>query len=298
MDFQCSKCGKDQPPDNFRRGHKQCLTCEREYGKKRYAEKPGWFAEYREANRERYRKQNVETSRRRKAERHGQIDALKSVPCAECGKSFPSYVMDFDHRDPSQKKDEINFLVNMTTCPWPRILDEIQKCDVVCVNCHRLRHSKGAPPKDARGRLIAGLKSAPCLDCGGQFHSSQMDFDHVRGQKVSEVPILRSNAAILEEAAKCEVVCANCHRVRTQKKVTARIYVSELSSGWVNRVPGTPQTNFVPQPVKPVQFRSWHSLCGTMIDTEVARIGGVTPPNVCMFRRKMGIPTYREIRNA
>ena len=46
-----------------------------------------------------------------------------------------------------------------------------------------------------------------------------MDFDHVRGTKVTILAKLRSGRASLSkieaEIAKCEVVCANCHRIRT-----------------------------------------------------------------------------------
>jgi hypothetical protein len=45
-----------------------------------------------------------------------------------------------------------------------------------------------------------------------------MDFDHVRGQKVDGISVMmntRSLAAVQEEMAKCEIVCANCHRIRT-----------------------------------------------------------------------------------
>lgn len=45
-----------------------------------------------------------------------------------------------------------------------------------------------------------------------------MDFDHIDGDKVDNVGHMRYTAGgnkILEEIAKCEVVCANCHRQRT-----------------------------------------------------------------------------------
>lgn len=64
-----------------------------------------------------------------------------------------------------------------------------------------------------------GKKNNPCEDCGGMFHPCAMDFDHVKGEKlyaVSEL-VLRawSFEKIQEEIDKCELVCANCHRLRT-----------------------------------------------------------------------------------
>lgn len=65
------------------------------------------------------------------------VAALKERPCMDCGGSFPSYVMDFDHRDPTEKVANIARLI--VGGSWKRIQDEIAKCDLVCANCHRIR---------------------------------------------------------------------------------------------------------------------------------------------------------------
>mgnify|MGYP000353693845 CR=1 FL=1 len=74
--------------------------------------------------------------------------------------------------------------------------------------------------KTRRSAVIAELKSAPCLDCHRQFPPECMDFDHVRGAKAREIADLRSGtlARLLEEIAKCDLVCANCHRIRTRAR--------------------------------------------------------------------------------
>ncbi len=64
------------------------------------------------------------------------IDAMKSIPCEDCNVYYPPYVMDFDHL--YSKK------INIAEAPirWnsvSRLLAEIDKCDVVCSNCHRVR---------------------------------------------------------------------------------------------------------------------------------------------------------------
>ena len=60
----------------------------------------------------------------------------KSVPCMDCGQSYPHYVMDFDHRNPTQKIAEVG---RMARHGKRKLLEEIAKCDVVCANCHRER---------------------------------------------------------------------------------------------------------------------------------------------------------------
>ena len=68
------------------------------------------------------------------------INTAKSVPCMDCGVSYPPYVMDFDHRDPSLKTTNVS---RMKTRSIELIQEEIAKCDVVCANCHRERtHGK------------------------------------------------------------------------------------------------------------------------------------------------------------
>ena len=65
------------------------------------------------------------------------------------------------------------------------------------------------------------VKDAPCMDCGGTFPPECMDFDHVRGEKKVKAvgDLLRCSLVVrLTEIAKCDLVCANCHRIRTRKR--------------------------------------------------------------------------------
>ena len=71
-----------------------------------------------------------------------------------------------------------------------------------------------------RRARMAELKAGPCTDCGGYFPPEAMDFDHVRGEKIKNVGWMGDGnlAALMAEIAKCELVCANCHRVRTNAR--------------------------------------------------------------------------------
>lgn len=69
---------------------------------------------------------------------------------------------------------------------------------------------------------INELKDVPCADYGGRFDSVVMDFDHVRGKKLFNIAVAvgtqKGRLKILAEIEKCEVVCANCHRLRTKER--------------------------------------------------------------------------------
>lgn len=67
------------------------------------------------------------------------IDAKESRPCADCSRSYPFYVMQFDHVR-GLKKFEINEIMRGKVRGGRRaLLDEMAKCDIVCANCHAAR---------------------------------------------------------------------------------------------------------------------------------------------------------------
>ena len=81
------------------------------------------------------------------------------------------------------------------------------------VNANQVVHSR------RRRAYLADIKDVPCMDCGGKFHHSAMDFDHI-GDKEFEISKIytRSKELLDKEIAKCEIVCSNCHRVRTYNR--------------------------------------------------------------------------------
>jgi hypothetical protein len=67
------------------------------------------------------------------------IQQAKNVPCADSGRRYPPYVMDFDHRAGEVKCFNLSIAAGQTRLSWENIAAEIAKCDVVCANCHRER---------------------------------------------------------------------------------------------------------------------------------------------------------------
>jgi hypothetical protein len=154
------------------------------------------------------------------------IDSLKSAPCVDCDRSFPSFCMDFDHVRGS-KRTEVS---RLKSSPKETVLEEVAKCDLVCHVCHRIRTASRLPPpkqdkKQVFNQKIHALKAAPCTDCCLPFPPVAMDFDHVRGEKLQPISEMcgASWDRVLEELAKTELVCANCHRIRTNQRATVRV---------------------------------------------------------------------------
>ncbi|CAN5491958.1 hypothetical protein BH23ACT9_BH23ACT9_25270 [soil metagenome] len=84
---------------------------------------------------------------------------------------------------------------------------------------HRARaRERRRARREVNAEIIAAAKAVPCTDCGQRYETEQMDFDHVRGTKRFDIGAMRAIASrrtLLDEIAKCDVVCANCHRMRT-----------------------------------------------------------------------------------
>ena len=112
----CTKCGRELPLDQFNWRDKnkgtrrsECKECHCNYMKNKYQEKKNTIQE------------------------------LKSQrKCAKCGESR-GYVLDYHHIDPSQKEKGVARLVS-STYSIDNVYKEIEKCIVLCANCHREFH--------------------------------------------------------------------------------------------------------------------------------------------------------------
>lgn len=69
------------------------------------------------------------------------IREAKAVPCRDCGGSWPYYVMQFDHVRGTKSFGIATALAKSGTVSPEMLRAEIAKCDVVCANCHAVRHA-------------------------------------------------------------------------------------------------------------------------------------------------------------
>jgi hypothetical protein len=102
-----------------------------------------------------------------------------------------------------------------------------------CKSCHKeyrrqhyLDNKQKYIDKSAKIRIQNKIKfyewlsKQECADCGNS-DTRVLEFDHVRGKKLGVVSVMIGHVSkkrLLEEIAKCEIVCANCHRIRTAKQ--------------------------------------------------------------------------------
>jgi hypothetical protein len=111
----CTKCGQET------QGHTYCPPCRKEYDAARYRRV-----------RERHKDQAKAWTKRRIQE----VQALKRGPCTDCKRSYPTYVMQWDHIG----TDKVACISDMAArASLERVMDEISKCELVCANCHAIR---------------------------------------------------------------------------------------------------------------------------------------------------------------
>ncbi len=173
-----------------------------------------------------WRKSNKEKDKKYKQSRSNklkmEIDLLKSkTPCKDCRKFFPPYCMEYDHLQ--DKNYSISRMVT-NGLSINSVLKEIEKTELVCILCHRNRtysrldSNKYSSFRKKKIELIWSLKNYPCSNCGIKYDPWQMDFNHLDpDQKLHNVAqmISHSEDKILKEIAKCNILCALCHRMKS-----------------------------------------------------------------------------------
>ena len=131
----CARCGEAKPLTEFffhdrarTKPQFQCKGCTNAY-------KRLWYT----SNRKHHMQVSESAKRRRIARNLGMIrDYLLTHPCVDCGEADP-VVLEFDH---VRGEKVANLSMMIRSRPWRVIMEEIDKCDVRCANCHRRRTAR------------------------------------------------------------------------------------------------------------------------------------------------------------
>jgi hypothetical protein len=208
------------------------------HNKKRWAD-----ADYRSrslaAAAERRKTKGLSDVKRARARLQRIVDEWKQQGCIDCG-YVDIRAIDPDHIDEATKHDNVSRMVQLCASAV-RIRAELEKCVPRCARCHRRRTHKQRYSKNRRADRLPPswqrriemqdandmIKLARrCADCGWFGWARGLDWDHVRGEKVATIAILIGKLAswtdVVAEMEKCEVVCANCHRIRTALRRSRR----------------------------------------------------------------------------
>lgn len=133
---KCNKCLNDKCETEFSYKNKSkgkrstiCNECQREYKNKWYHGDTN--------NKELFKETRKKT---KDALRTKMICFLEDKECVDCGEK-DIVTFEFDHRDTNDKKHSISKMIG-DCFSWDNIMDEVNKCDIRCANCHRRKTAK------------------------------------------------------------------------------------------------------------------------------------------------------------
>ena len=125
---RCSKCGEVKPVSEFNKNDTKkdglqthCKECVKKYKQKHYSENKKYY---------------IDKAKEYKQKCRENLNLFKSsLKCSICGESR-WWVLDFHHLDPTEKENNISNLIESPK----KLQKELEKCIVVCSNCHRDIH--------------------------------------------------------------------------------------------------------------------------------------------------------------
>jgi hypothetical protein len=138
--------------------------------------------------------------------------------CIECGESRP-WLINFHHINPEEKEIKISKIKDYS---WKNIENEVLKCELLCYNCHRKRHSLDENTISYQSKkVILELKLIDgCENCKYNDYIGSLDFHHInsndKNYRISQIRFIETSCEemrnkIINEINKCIVLCANCH---------------------------------------------------------------------------------------
>jgi len=200
-----------------------CLSCS-PFGIHNTSGRPPGDLDADELLEHRRKRRNAKTYRylkKRRRQLKAQLVAIRGGQCSGCSYSGPAAAFDFHHRDATSKQ----FGLGTFYGPWNDLLAEAEKCDMLCANCHRIRHaaedvtSKGGAVVDFRRRLkvrAVEYMGGHCYECEVSGPSAIFDFHHTDSSDkrfgIGQDGIPRRWESVAAELEKCVMLCANCHR--------------------------------------------------------------------------------------
>ena len=171
------------------------------------------------ARRDRRREQFRRSLRKRRRKRKLDLVSAYGGRCVDCGYATCPEALQFHHRDPSTKE----FGLGKFSGSLARLIKEAAKCDLLCANCHRVRHALEARSsnhrivelrRETKLRAIASF-GGTCGACGLAFAPAAMEFHHPDPSKkdfaISVDGIYRKWEKVEKELESCVMLCANCH---------------------------------------------------------------------------------------
>lgn len=152
------------------------------------------------------------------------------LTCTKCGDEKDDTLF---HNRKNRPKGKASICADCSNKRWQKykkenpekVAEDFQKWKSIPENMERLKVLWAQRDKDREKRfreILKVIKDVPCQDCGIKYPPYVLDFDHRPGEiklfNVGRISKAGSLKRLLEEIAKCDLVCSNCHRERTHNR--------------------------------------------------------------------------------
>lgn len=174
--------------------------------------------------------------------------------CKVCGETrLPT--LEFDHLNPEEKKRRLTTGKRMRESivragGFQTILNEMKKCQVLCSFCHNTKSFSPVYRKIKRNKryiqfvMDNKIKIGSCKSCAKKVTDKNyccFQFDHIDPHTKSyTIANMRSKSQdlISAEIAKCQLLCANCHAIKTHKERAANASPNTLTAADKQKLDG------------------------------------------------------------
>ena len=161
--MRCSRCSNPATVKKNGKSSGYCLECKKQWARKHY-----------EDNKKEYIARAKKRNKSAREEIRNWVNEVKARPCMDCGKQYPYYVMDLDHREGTKKKDHVARMMSWTGIK--KVKEEVAKCDVVCANCHRIRtFQRAVKRRSSKGKTLVSK-----TENGGSIPSRRVTIQSLR----------------------------------------------------------------------------------------------------------------------
>lgn len=157
------------------------------------------------------------------------IKKIKSINylggCCLLCKEDNIFKLTFHHRNPKEKERKVSDILGNR---WSSIITELDKCDLLCQNCHREYHYNESNLINDKRRndkkIYLEYSGNQCMECGYDKCESSLSFHHrnpkEKSYEVSSLWNIENKSLneldkhITDEIDKCDILCSNCHSIK------------------------------------------------------------------------------------